>query len=336
MQARIVRMQPARPGRWAWAVAGALALAAALGWWAWPAPPVTGAAPPASPPMVAPPRPPAAAPATPALPQPVNPAMPAPTQLAAAAACPLQSLRITEPGAAPRTVCMDATAVQQNGSVRSYLVRAGDSQGWQLRVDTVERALHQVLLQARDGRQLGCQADDCGGQVQLRSRPTGGAGTLELHGLRLAGPGGPVVLHGQLRLPADDQLPGLGCSGPALTLGSADGTLRRFCGQGGAGVEIADDGTWHYRFHDHEGRTLRVSVDTAQRVVAVEWPGAACRGSACSGVSISTSTSTPTSSPDTPPDPLAERSFFFGRTVLAGADGQATLVLDGSLRMPAQ
>lgn len=255
------------------------------------------------------------------------PAAPAP------AACPLQSLQLALGRAAARTVCMDATGVQQNGSVRTFAIRAGDAEGWTLRIDMAERAVLAVSLSARDGRAYGCEAPRCTGQVSVSAASPGGPGRIALRDLRLASATvpGEATVNASLRVPPDEHVPGLACTGPSVTVSAASGALLRFCGQGGAGVEIADDGQRIYRFQDHEGRTLSIALDAAQRVAAVTWDGHACRGTACSGASTSSAE---------PGNDLAERSFFFGRTALfevgTGARPRAMLVLDGTLVMPAQ
>jgi len=266
-------------------------------------------------------------------------------EAAAPAVCALQSLQLALDQAPAFTVCLDNTQLQQNGSVRSYLLRAGDAQGWSLRVDMAERALLGVLLRARDGRAYSCAAPHCAGQVSVTAAPAGGDGQLSLRELRLAaaprsgaasaGGAGVAALNASLRLPSDEQVPGLACTGPSISISAAHAAAAKFCGQAGAGVEIADNGQRRYRFQDHEGRTLLIAVDGGQRVVGVSWEGHGCRDDGCRGAR--------TSSAD-PANDLAERSFFFGRTVLpdqaaaagAGAALRPALVLDGSLVMPAQ
>lgn len=326
---RIIHIAPARPGgaaHWAKLAAAALvavALGLALtdpdGGPPTAARPAAAAAPaqvPAQPPLAAVGTGPIAATAADVAPGP--------------APCPLQSMQLALPGAPVRTVCMDATVVQQTGSVRSYVVRAGDAQGWTLTIDMVERSVAGVSLQARDGRTFRCERPDCVGDVALSASGTAATGHITLRDLRLAGPG-EAILHASLRVPSDEQVPGLACTGPSTTISAPSGAAHRFCGQGGAGVEIADDGQRHYRFQDHEGRTLAITIDAEQRVTRIAWGGHACQGRACSGAS--------TSSTD-PANDLAERSFFFGRTALfeqgAGTAAKPALILDGSLVVPAQ
>ena len=342
---RILHIAPTRPGGAAhWAKVGAvvlLAVAAGIGLARFARlgddTARAAAAPSRSEPALAPA---AAAPAPPA-------AVPAPTVAAAATppvSCPIQAMQLALDGAPPRTVCMAATLLQQTGSVRTFDVRAGDAEGWALRIDMADRSVMKVQLTARDGRTYACEAPGCAGRVEVVPPAAAGAGRIAVQDLRLAPssvarppaaavPAG-AVLQASLRVPPDEQVPGLACTGPSATLASASGAAHRFCGQGGAGVEIADDGQRIYRFQDHEGRTLAITVGAEQRVVGVTWDGHACRGAACSGAS--------TTSAD-PADDLAERSFHFGRTRLveAGANaaaggGRPPLILDGTLVMPAQ
>jgi hypothetical protein len=144
---------------------------------------------------------------------------------------------------------------------------------------------------------------------------------------------GNVVLNGRLAVPSDDQLPGLGCTGPAVEIGTPDGAVHKFCGQGGAGFSIGDDGLRTIQFQDHEGQTLNIAVDPQQRVRRVEYGGNACEGDSCAGVSVTAAA---------PDNDLAERTFFFGRTALygmgsSGRSGAApAMVLNGSMVLPSQ
>ncbi|BAL95381.1 hypothetical protein RGE_20400 [Rubrivivax gelatinosus IL144] len=297
----------------------ATAAAALAGWAAWQRP--SGAPVPA---------PETAVPRTPA-PEAIAP--PAPALVAAAPPrCALQSLVLTPAGGEPATVCMDATRVQQTGSVRRYEIGAADADGWRLAVDTVQRRATAVTLRARDGRRYACEAGACAAAVQVDERASGQARALVLSGLRLAAVGATPAelrLDARLAIPPEDQLPGLACSEAGVTMQAADGSSQRFCGQGGSGVELADDGQRRYRFEDHEGRTLRIDVDAAERVTGVDWAGHGCRGAACTGVGTHSAE---------PANALAQRRFSFGRTALyAGTDhARPVLVLDGTLVMPGQ
>lgn len=302
----------------------AAALAAALaGWAAWQQP--------AAQPVPAP------------APQPASAAVPtvavgpAASQVAIAPPrCALQSLALTPAGGEPATVCMDATRVHQTGSVRRYEIGAADADGWTLAVDTVQRRATRVTLQARDGRRYACETSRCAAAVQVDERASGQARALVLSGLRLAtvgatpaGTAPELRLDARLAIPPEDSLPGLACSEAGVTMQAADGSAQRFCGQGGSGVELADDGQRRYRFEDHEGRTLRIDVDAAERVTAVDWAGHGCRGAACSGAATQSAE---------PANALAQRRFSFGRTPLYAGAGSTrpTLVLDGTLVMPGQ
>lgn len=330
MQARILYMERARPGGWAhWvrvALACLAAAAAGVGVIRFidpprgPTRPVVIPAAPAAP--VASKRATATSPATATTPA---------DAVATPANCPLQSMTLARDGVPPQTICMDATRVQQSGSVRSYVVQPGDAQGWTLQLDLVERRLLSASLKARDGREHACPSGQCQGSVELVR--SGAAQRLSVRGLRLpTGDSGTVVISAELRVPSDEQVPGLACVGPRVSIAAPDGTAEKFCGLGGAGVEIADDGRRHYRFQDHEGRTLTVSVNGEQQVVAIDFAPFGCRTPHCRGASTSSAE---------PDNPLAERSFFFGRTALS--EGSATesrgpggVVLDGSLVMPSQ
>lgn len=335
---RILYVKPARPGgALHWALVGTAMVAAVavgiglarLGDEA-PAPAVPA-------PMVAPA---ATLPAVAATPSRAAPTAMAPEAALPATACPLQSLQLALDGAPTRTVCLDTTVLQQTGSVRTYALRAGDAQGWSLRVNTAERAILSVTLQARDGRVYACRGLQCTGQASLVEGPGAGAGQIVLRGLQLAvqasssrapqlsAGAGVAVVSARLAMPSDDQAPGLGCPGPGISVGNGSGAARRFCGQGGTSVEFTDNGHHVYRLQDHEGRTLTIAVDAQQRVAGVSWEGRSCEGARCSGAG--------TSSAD-PSDAMAERSFFFGRTALFDA-GKATpaVVLDGTLVIPAQ
>ena len=245
---------------------------------------------------------------------------------------------------------MDHTRVQQNGSVRSYIVNAGSADGWALQIDMADRQLLRASLSSRDGREFTCETSTCQGQATLGRATVGSAASLRLLRLRLLRTSAPdsrapvagaeplsgsLIIQASLRIPAEDQLPGLACTGPSVAISSADGSVHRFCGQGGSGIELADDGQRHYRFQDHEGRTLAIAIDKAERVVGVSMDQHACIGSACTGASSSSAE---------PGNDLAERSFFFGRTPLfeggrAGSQGATrppARLLEGTIVMPAQ
>jgi hypothetical protein len=258
--------------------------------------------------------------------------------------CPIQALTIAIDGGEARAVCMDATLVQQSGSVRTYLVKAGGAEGWTLRIDMVERAIQSASLEARDGVEYACGAARCLGRVTLDGQQPGGAWTLSVSDLRLLGrtprnasidsiDTGLAVINARLTVPSDEQVPGLACTGSSVAIRATDGSTRKFCGQGGAGVAIAEDGHRSYHFQDHEGRTLTVAVNAEQRVIGVKLDNYGCQGNACGGASTSSSA---------PDNDLAERTFFFGRTVLtqvgtivaSGGGPRPGLTLDGTLVMP--
>lgn len=338
--ARLIHIQSARPsGAVHWTRVAAVMLAAALmggGLAAWLAPG-----------RDAPLRPEAFASASPA--RAAEPLRAVSSTGAAAAAaqpatdavsCPIQSVRIAVAGAPPQVVCVGTTRVRQLGSVRTYEVQAGGVEGWVLQVDVAGGELVKAGLAARDGRRYTCEAAQCSG-LSLGRHDTRGVRSVTLEGLvmaRAAAAADPAdstaqtaQVSGRLSVPSDDQVPGLACTGPSVSISAPDGSMQKFCGQGGAGFEVADDGSRHYRFQDHEGQTLTVSVAPDQRVSSVQFGAFACRGSACGGASTNTAQ---------PGNDMAERSFYFGRTPLGDATAPArstpALIVDGTLVMPAQ
>lgn len=273
---------------------------------------------------------------------------------------PMQALTLALGPGAPLTVCAGATQVRQMGSMRSYLAQDGGRQ-WVLQVDTAGGEVLRVALQGRDGRAYACEGSDCAGvtlgrhdargtrQVTLRSVALRAGGVTAEIGAEAASSAearGPTASTGtagagtadaaramvsaRLAVGADDQLPGLACTGPTVAISAPDGASQKFCGQGGAGFDIADDGTRTYQFQDFEGRTLAVKLDAQHVITRVSYGPYACEGTACTGASMSAAE---------PDNDAAERSFFFGRTTLFEAGGsskRAGLQLNGSLVLQGQ
>lgn len=320
-----MRQIPALRGfTWLALLAVGLAAAAAV---LWPASP-----PPADPPGAAP-----GLPATvrvvvadPAQPPVAPAALPPP-----AAACPLQRVEVSAAGRPARVACLDATRISQTGNVRSYLAAGSGHAAWALKVDMAAGRLLAVRLREGGGAEYACDGESCQG-LQWSGQGHRGARSLRLERVALvqAGlPGQPAAsVSGQLEIPAEDAFSAPGCEGPAVLLRAPDGRAHRFCGQGGAGVELTDAGSFTYRFEDAEGQTLAVSVGADQQVAEVRYGPWACRAAACAGA---------TASSVSPGGEWSGRSFVFGQTPLFGAaeaaGGRAAvpqLVLDGSLALP--
>lgn len=268
---------------------------------------------------------------------------------------PMQALTLALGPGAPLTVCAGATQVRQMGSMRSYLAQDGGRQ-WVLQVDTAGGEVIKVALQGRDGRAYACEGSDCAGvtlgrhdargtrQVTLRSvalRAGGATAEVGAEAGSSAEASGPTASTGaagaaramvsaRLAVGADDHLPGLACTGPSVAISAPDGASQKFCGQGGAGFDIADDGTRTYQFQDFEGRTLAIRLDAQHVITRVSYGSHACEGAACAGATMSAAE---------PDNDAAERSFFFGRTTLFDAGGSSTragLQLNGSLVLQGQ
>ena len=252
-----------------------------------------------------------------------------------APACPLQRLEVAAAGQPAVVACVDATRLSQTGNVRSYLAAGSGHAAWALKVDVAAGRLLAVRLREGSGAEYACEAEACQG-LQWSGQGGRGGRSLQLERVALARAGTSgqpeVNLTGRLEIPAEDAFSAPGCDGPAVMLRSPDGRAHRFCGQGGAGVELTDAGGFTYRFEDAEGQTLAVSVDADQRVAEVRYGPWACRAAACTGA---------TASSVAPGGEWSGRSFLFGHTPLFGsadaADARAAvpqLVLDGSLALP--
>lgn len=334
------------------ALAGPATLLALVGgavWWTLPdtmSPPTTGQptapveAAPSGPVWAGPTPPPVAAPRASTDPA-SHPIATAPTgpksEATTASACARQQLGLRLDGAA-RPFCIDRVDVRLSGNLRRVQAEGSGRTAPRLQVDLVAGAVVQVVLSTGDGRAWSCIGAGCA-PARLAPPNEHGARDVWLDGLalvpeaaaRVPAAAAPAMLAGALALPADEAVAGLGCEGPALRALDAGGGRSRWCGQGGAGVEVTAEGRRRYEVQDHDGRTLAITVDASERVVRVEADGARCVGAGCTGVT--------TTSPD-PADVLAERSFLFGRTPLTrpgqAAGSAPALVLDGLLTLPAQ
>jgi hypothetical protein len=250
--------------------------------------------------------------------------------------CPLQTLEVALGSQPARPACVDTTRISQTGNVRSYLAAGSGHAAWALRVEVAGGSLMRVTLRAGDGAVYACEGEACRG-LQWAHQGTRGLRSLQLDAVKLvqvgSAPAAEAAVSGRLDIPSDDAFTAPACDGAAVSLHAPDGSAQRFCGQGGAGVELTDAGFYTYRFEDAEGRSLAISVDAEQRVSEVRYGPWSCRGTACSGA---------TASSVAPGREWAERSFHFGRTPLfgggAGPDGRAlapALFIEGSLMLPA-
>lgn len=257
---------------------------------------------------------------------------------ASAAACNSQSLRLRLGSADAESACVSRTQVHQNGSVRSFEVQGEDQLGWTLKVAVAGNRVMSVHAHNNAGGAFHCgggNTESPCGAVSLSRVDRRGERRLVLSEQMLApdvaAATAPLRISARLLVPADDQIAGLACDGPSVFLGSADGARQKFCAHGGAGIEFADDGKLNVQFHNHEGEALAIALSADGALERVEFGAYACAGQSCSGASASVAAGD---------DPLAERQFYFGRTVLtrAGAtrDRPDTLTLDGNLTLAAQ
>ncbi|MEY2687273.1 MAG: hypothetical protein RL375_1471 [Pseudomonadota bacterium] len=256
---------------------------------------------------------------------------------APAANCGSQALRLRLGSAEAVNACVSRTQVHQNGSVRSFEVQAEDQLGWSLKVAFAGKRVMSVHAHNSAGDSFHCgggDADKACAAVSLGRADRRGERQLQLSDQLLAGKlanAEPLRVSARLVVPADDQVAGLACDGPSVFLGGADGARQKFCAHGGAGIEFTDDGKLRVQFHNHEGEALSIALGVEGSLERVEFGPYACAGQACNGASASVAVAD---------DPLAERQFFFGHTVLTRTGGERdrpdTLTVDGNLVLAAQ
>lgn len=230
------------------------------------------------------------------------------------------------------SVCMGTLTTKQNGSVRSHQVSSLTAPQRWLRVEVAGG----TILSAAWGSDLRpdfhCQAADCEG-ITISKRDAQGARVMKLERaslMRTHSNGMPatqvsVQLSGQVEIPPEE-LSELACADQGVSIVTSDSSSQTFCPQGGAGFEIADDGTRRYRFTSLDGESILVATDKNQQVRQVQYEGEvslACRSFECGSVRISAATVAG-----------ARRFTFSGTTLLETENGQSNAVLNGSLILP--
>jgi hypothetical protein len=245
------------------------------------------------------------------------------------AICAGDELSVSERGSA-RAVCVESVEVDQNGSVRSYRASLGKSPSRWLRIDAIGSRVLAAAIEGEGGLDFRCR--DCGG-IRIGTRDVQGARVIQLEGARLmpqfsvgAASDGGVQLDGQLRTPPEEQLASLACTDQGVTIVTSESSSSSFCPRGGAGFEMAGDGTKSYKFTNLDGESIRVAVDESERVRRVEYQGEAtlvCGSPACASVRISE------------PGPSGERTFTFsGTTLTEVSKAESNAVMSGTLLLP--
>jgi hypothetical protein len=215
--------------------------------------------------------------------------------------------------------CVTHTRVLQTGNVRSYRVES--SQGGAVRSLRVDAAGEQILhaeMALDSGEAFACGAGHCPG-ISMGPYDSQGARSIVFEKARLSrAEDESVVVHGRLRTVPDDQLAASSCKGQVLLISQGPGTMH-FCPDSGTGFDLDEHGGTTYRFTNHDGNTLSVSVSKAGALQAVELGKLACAVPSCSGVAIT------------------DRAFSFrGTTLIERGSDTNTAVLDGVVEMAPQ
>ncbi|HEY0943588.1 MAG TPA: hypothetical protein VGE08_26115 [Steroidobacter sp.] len=230
------------------------------------------------------------------------------------------------------SVCLGTLTTKYNGSVRSHQVATlATPQRW-LRVEVAGG----TILSAAWGGELRpdfyCQGAACKG-ITISRRDARGARVMTLERTQLmrapsnemSSVQASLQLSGQLTIPPEE-LPEFACADQGVSIVTSDSSSQTFCPLGGAGFELADDGTKRYRFTSLDGESIVVATDQDQQIRQVQFDGEvslACRSFGCGSVRISAA------------DVEGARRFTFAGTTLIDADsGQTNAVLNGSLILP--
>lgn len=226
------------------------------------------------------------------------------------------------------SACLGTLVTKYNGSVRSHQVATiGAPQRW-LRVEVAGSTILSAAWGNDQRPDFHCQGTECKG-ITIGRRDARGARVMTLAGTQLrptAANETPYLrLSGQLTIPPET-LPEFACAEQGVSIVTSDSSSQTFCPLGGAGFEIADDGTRRYRFTSLDGESIVVATDQDQRIRQVQFDGEislACQSFGCGSVRISTADAEG-----------AQRFTFAGTTLLDTDSGQSNAVLNGTLILP--
>jgi hypothetical protein len=236
-------------------------------------------------------------------------------------ACP--SSLLIELDGSPRTACIATTRVHDRGNLVTYDIALENPKG-RLMIDRTGKRVMAARLELAGARRLSCDQDTCAGGIEISELGKDGGRRIALHEVALLGATAAVV-SGTLSM--HERAPGeVLCDRPKLTVIESGGRIRDFCPMGGAGFEVAEDGSRKYRFDALSGDTLMLELGADFRLRAAKLSGsdgdAACRGAQCAGVRRQS------------PSPGIEDAFSFEAVPLTAVDGVATSTLTGRLEIP--
>lgn len=221
-------------------------------------------------------------------------------------------------------VCMGTLITKHNGSVRSHQVATLTAPQRWLRVEVAGGAILSAAWGSDVRPDFQCQAAGCKG-ITISRRDVRGARVMTFERTPMTSAQGSLQLSGRVEIPPE-QLSGLACTDQGVSIVTSDSSSQTFCPRGGAGFEIADDGTRRYRFTSLDGESIVVATDRNQQIRQVQYEGEislACRSVDCGSVRMSAV------------DAAGARRFTFsGTTLIETESGQSNAVLNGSLILP--
>ena len=221
------------------------------------------------------------------------------------------------------SACMGTTSIVQNGSVRTYRVDAiGGAAHW-FRIDASGSKVLSAALGSAAGDEFRCKGSQCKG-ISIGRHDVQGVRTISLERATV---GEQVTVSGTLHTIPEDEIASLACPEQGVRIVTSDSSAQSFCPKGGAGFEVANDGTRTFRFTNLDGESILVELDGEERVKRVAYEGdstLACKRGECGRVAIS------------PPGGEGERTVTFaGTTLLETTNGERNAVLNGTLVVPA-
>lgn len=255
----------------------------------------------------------------------------------AASACIAQRIDLAL-GGKSIAACVGETITVQNGGLRVYTVETSAAPKRWLRIGAAGSTVISAGLglgaspDIQAEPEFQCEGRGCKGIV-IGPHDSQGVRTIAMdHAVLVAATANKVpsadeivMVTGSLQTVAEENLPGLACTGQGVNITTSEGSALSFCPQDGAGFETGPGGNRVYRFSSLDGESVLVAVDDNQAVRQVEYRGErdrVCAAAACVGVRVSS------------PDPSGERTVTFAGTTVVEAQGNSGAVLNGTLRVP--